>query len=99
MSSPLVAAQRAAYVESLEAAHAARRGATPAVEAAVRAYARTLREAGVAVGAALVEVKSLVRAHTGLDEPIFMPKVVGWTVAGYFDGTSGRTDGDPANEP
>lgn len=90
VSSSIVAEKRTAYVESLRSAHAAGRGATPSVEVAVRAYARALREAGVAVGTALVEVKSLVREHTGLDEPIFVPKVVGWAVAGYFDGTSDR---------
>lgn len=88
MSSATAGEKREACVESLRSAYAARRGVTPSVEAAVRAYARALREAGIVIGPALIEVKNLVRAHTGLHEPIFMPRVVGWAVAGYFDGTS-----------
>lgn len=87
MTSRDVDATRVAYIETLRAAYAARRGATPALEMAVRAYARALREDGVAIGRALIEVKDLVRAHTGYDEPIITPKVVGWAVAGYFAGT------------
>jgi hypothetical protein len=60
----------------------------------MRAYARAAREAGVGVAQLLVEVKALVQAHTGHDEPIFTPKVVGWAVAGYFDGT-GKRGGPP----
>ena len=93
--SPEVDAKRAAYIESLRLAHAARQGATPRVEAAVRAYARAMREAGVAVGAALVAVKDLARAHTGNDEPLFTPKVVGWAVAGFFAGTGNRATDKP----
>jgi hypothetical protein len=63
----------------------------PAAELTVRAYARAMRESGIAIGQTLVEVKDLVRTHTGRDEPIFTPKVVGWAVAGYFEGT-GRKD-------
>jgi hypothetical protein len=37
---------------------------------------------------ALIEVKALVRELTGSDAPIFIPKVVGWTVAGYCADTS-----------
>jgi len=59
---------------------------TPAVEIAVRAFARAMREADMAIGTALVEMKTLVHAHTGHDEPIFTPKVVGWAIAGYFAG-------------
>ena len=90
MSTPDVYGKRTTYVESLQSAYEARRGATPAVEVAVRAYARALRETGVAVGAALIDVKNLVRLHTGIDEPIFVPKVVGWAVTGYFEGTGPR---------
>lgn len=94
MSSSGVEVARAAYIESLRLAHAARRGVTPSVEVAVRAYARAMREADIAIGTALVEMKDLVRAHTGPDEPIFTPKVVGWAVAGYYAGTSLKaTDG------
>lgn len=90
MTVPDVGATRAAFIEALRSAHAARRGLTPEVQATVRAYARAMRVAGENVGQALVQVKDLVRAHTGYDEPIFTPKVVGWTVAGFFEGTSGK---------
>ena len=81
--------RRASFIDALRSAHAARRGVTPIVEAAARAYARAKRESGTAIGETLVDVKDLVRAHTGYDEPIFMPKVIGWVVAGFYDG-SGR---------
>lgn len=86
MSSAVPGDKREACAESLRSAYAARRGVTPSLE--VRAYARALREADIVIGPALVEVKHLVRAHTGLHEPIFMPRVVGWAIAGYFEGTS-----------
>ena len=34
----------------------------------------------------------MVRQLTGDDELVFMPKVVGWTVAGYFAGTADQRD-------
>jgi hypothetical protein len=83
-----VDAARAAFIEALRSAYAARQGATPQVEATARAYALGMRKAGSGIGQALVLVKDLVRAHSGYDEPIVTPKVVGWTVAGFFHGTS-----------
>jgi hypothetical protein len=88
-------AKRAEFISALRSAYAARRGVTPDVEPTVRAYARAMREAGMPVGRALVEVKDLVRAHTGYDEPIFTPKVIGWAVAGYFAGTERRDSAVP----
>jgi hypothetical protein len=82
------AAARAAFIEALRSAYTVRRGATPQVEATARAYGRAMRVAGENIGKALVLVKDLVRAHSGYDEPIVTPKVVGWTVAGFFEGTS-----------
>jgi hypothetical protein len=87
-------AARAAFIDALRSAHAVRRGITPEVETTVRAYARAMRVAGENIGQALVQVKDLVRAHTGYDEPIFTPKVVGWTVAGFFEGTSTKDVGE-----
>ena len=77
MTDPGLAHRRAAFIDALRSAHAARRGVTPDVEPTARAYARAMRESGVAIGATLVDAKDLVRAHTGHDEPIFTPKVVG----------------------
>ena len=90
MSDSDVSATRAGFVEALQAAHAARRGVTPHIEPTVRAFARALRQAGASIGEVLVQVKELVRLHTGHDEPIITPKAVGWAVAGYFEGTAHR---------
>ena len=57
-----------------------------------------MRVAGENIGQTLVQVKDLVRAHTGYDEPIFTPKVVGWTVAGFFEGTKRRDVGDGGDD-
>ncbi|MFL5606550.1 MAG: hypothetical protein ACJ8AD_08905, partial [Gemmatimonadaceae bacterium] len=64
----------------------------------VRAYGRAMRESGRAIGQTLVEVKDLLRAHTGHDEPIFTPKVIGWAIAGFFDG-AGREGGGSTTSP
>jgi hypothetical protein len=85
----------AQLIEALRAAHVARRGLPGGLESLVRTYARAQREAGTTIGALLVEVKALVRDNTGRDEPVFTPKIVGWTVAGFFEGTgsgAGETD-------
>ena len=73
---------------ALADAHEARLGLPKQLEALVRAYAHAHREAGSNIGAVLIEVKALVRDHADIDAPVFMPKVVGWTVAGYFAGTT-----------
>lgn len=78
----------AQLADGLRLAHALRRGVPPTMEATVRAYARAQREAGADIGRVLVEVKALVRANTGSDEPIFTPRIIGWTVAGFFHGTT-----------
>jgi hypothetical protein len=77
-------------IDALRAAHGAGRGLPAGLEPLVRAYARAQREAGAVIGAVLVDVKALVRDNTGRDEPIFTPKVVGWTVAGFFEGTGSK---------
>lgn len=84
--------RRTEVIEALRSAHAARRGVTASVEPIVRAYAKTMRQAGVSIGQVLVDVKGLVREHTGNDEPIFTPKIVGWTVAGFFAGTAAKDE-------
>lgn len=85
-----VGTTRAAFIDALRSAYAVRRGVTPQLETATRIYARAMRLAGEDIGRTLVQVKDLVRAHSGYDEPIVMPKVVGWTVAGFFEGTPRR---------
>jgi hypothetical protein len=79
----------AQLVEALRLAHAARRGVPLGMETLVRAHARAQRTSGANVGRMLVELKELVRANTGDDEPLFTPRVVGWAVAGFFEGTGG----------
>jgi hypothetical protein len=88
VNSSEVDTRRSAFIESLRTAYVDRRGPTPSVEVTARAFAYAMREDGVPIGRALVEVKDLIRAHTAQDEPLFTPKVVGWTVAGFFAGTS-----------
>lgn len=78
----------AQLAEGLRLASEGRRGLPAAMEETVRGYARARRLAGRTVGETLVEVKALVVAHAGLDELVFMPKVVGWTVAGFFEGSN-----------
>jgi hypothetical protein len=90
VSIPDVGTTRAAFIDALRSAYVARRGATPQVEATAREYALAMRTAGSGIGQALVQVKDLVRAHSGYDEPIVTPKVIGWTVAGFFYGVSPR---------
>ncbi len=73
---------------ALADAHRARLGLPSDLEALVRLYAHAHREAGSNIGAVLIEVKALVRDFSDIDAPVVMPKVVGWTVAGYFAGTN-----------
>jgi hypothetical protein len=74
--------------DALRAAHATRRGVPAELQDFVRAHARDFRLAGGDIGTLLVAVKLVVRETTGVEEPIFTPKVVGWTIAGFFDGTA-----------
>ena len=79
------AAHRARLVASLKEAYQARRGVPPSLEAEVREYAHAQRVAGALIEQVLVEVKAIV-AETVLDDaPVFTPRVVGWTVAGFYN--------------
>jgi len=68
----------------------------PALEAQVRAYALAQREASVPIERVLVDVKALVSERMAADTPVFIPRVVGWTVAGYFDGATRSASGEQA---
>jgi dephospho-CoA kinase len=81
---------RERLMDALRAARQARRGVPAALEPLVRAWAREQRESGAEVGRVLVDVKAMVRELMGDDELVFTPKVVGWTVAGYFATAGGR---------
>ena len=52
----------------------------------MRDYARAARLSGMPVQRMLVDVKEAVRSITGDLESVFMPRVVGWAVAGFFAG-------------
>jgi hypothetical protein len=82
-----VRALRAELIAAIMTAHAARRGDPRPIEPLIRTYAKSQREAGVSVALVLIEVKALLRDHAGRDSAAFTPKLVGWTVAGYYAGT------------
>ena len=88
MQSHAVEALSSQLAEALRAAHAAGLGVPPDLQPVVRDFAKAWRVAGGEIGALLVEAKRLVREYTGTHEPVFTPKIVGWTIAGYFDGTT-----------
>ena len=87
MQSDELDALTARLAGALADAHRARLGLPGDLESLVRLYAQAHRDAGSNIGAVLIEVKALARDHSGIDAPIFTPKVVGWTVAGFFAGT------------
>lgn len=88
MSQPAVQPARTALALALRDASQARLGVSPAIEPLTRAYARSLRDDGVAVERAVVEIKAMVRSETGGDEAVYLGKVVGWAIAGYYAGTA-----------
>jgi hypothetical protein len=87
MSDDASTAARARLLAALSAARDARRGVPETLERDVKTFAQLSREHGRSIAELLIDVKELVRAHVGVDEPLFTPKVVGWAVAGYFAGT------------
>ncbi len=82
------AALRASLVITLRDAHRSGLGVPAAMQAQVREYARSLRLDGVPIERAIIDVKSIVKSETADHEIVFLPRVVGWMVAGYFAGTS-----------
>lgn len=83
-----VRAARAELADALSEAHLANRGVPAGMEDLVRTHARMSREAGMLIEDVIRDVKALIREHAGMDELIFTPKIVGWTVAGYFKGSN-----------
>lgn len=82
------AALRARLVAALQDAYQARRGVPPALEAEVRAYANAQHAAGTRIEQLLVEVKAIVAEVVREDAAVFTPRVVGWTVAGFYNRTA-----------
>lgn len=81
---------RVALVTALRSAFQARLGVPPGMEPVVRQYGRALRVSGMPIEKAVVFVKELVRSETRGDEAVFVAKLVGWVIAGYFAGTEPR---------
>lgn len=54
----------------------------------MRDYAHAARLAGMPVQRMLVDLKDAVRNITGDQDLVFLPRVVGWAVAGYFAGSA-----------
>lgn len=86
MDSSTPAHERAQLHAQLAKAAATRLGVPPSLEQHVRDYARAARLSGMPVQRMLVDVKDAVRALTGDQDSVFMPRVVGWAVAGFFAG-------------
>lgn len=86
MDSTTPAPERAQLHAQLAKAAETRLGVPPALEQHVRDYARAARLAGMPVQRMLVDLKGAVRSITGDQECVFMPRVVGWAVAGFFAG-------------
>jgi hypothetical protein len=83
---------RAALIEAIRDACDAGRGIPASLEAAARDHARAQREAGLPVEKLIIQMKDAIRRETGQQEFLFLPRVIGWTVAGYFAGTSEREE-------
>lgn len=81
--------------EALRSAYATRLAPPASLEEPARRYARALRLSGVSIESALVDVKTLVREETGDHEMLYIPRVVGWAVAGYFARITGSFDTIP----
>jgi hypothetical protein len=96
VSDPTAAPLRVAFARALRDAYAAGLGVPPGLEPVVRSYARSLRLDGIAVEKMLIDVKSIVREETGQHEVVYIPRVVGWAVSGYFAGTSPKDKAKPA---
>ena len=77
---------------ALRSAHAAHRGVPPDLQPLTREHGKAWRLSGGDIASLLVNVKAMVRISTGADEPLFTPKIVGWTIAGFFAGTAPKRD-------
>ena len=83
---------RAALIVQIREACRAGVGLPESLEIAARAHARAQREAGLPVEKLIIAMKEDIRRETGEQEFLFIPRVIGWTVAGYFAGTSRREE-------
>ena len=90
VDAPSPAPERARLHDQLRRAAAARLGVPPSLEQPVRDFARAARVSGMPVQTMIVEVKDATRSITGEQDLVFLPKIVGWAVAGYFAGTGAQ---------
>ena len=81
---------RTAFAAAVRAAYEAGVGVPPALEAPTRALARAEHDAGVPVEKMIIEIKELLRTQTSDHALVFIPRVVGWAVSGYFAGSPRR---------
>jgi hypothetical protein len=80
---------RTQLVAALVEAHRVRLGVPASLEPLVRAFARAEREAGIPVERVLVELKRLLAETVHGEAELFAKRVVGWAVAGYYQGGRG----------
>lgn len=85
-------ALRASLIAAIREASHSPRGVPASLEDDAREFARAQRVAGVAVEKVIIDVKAIVRSEAGELALLFLPRIVGWTVAGYFAGTPRRDD-------
>lgn len=76
--------QRQSLADALRAAEPA---TLHGIQPAIAAFARDGRQSGMLVTDVLREIKELIRDHAGRNADVFLPRVVGWTVAAYYAGT------------
>lgn len=69
---------------ALHEAHRARRGVPPSLEPLVRSFARAERDAGIPVERVIVDLKRLLVETVHGEADVFVKRVVGWAVAGYY---------------
>ena len=83
---------RATLTSAIRAAYAAGAGVPPALEHPTREYARAEHDAAVPVEKVIIEIKEILRTETSEHALIYIPRVVGWVVAGYYQSSpSART--------
>lgn len=80
--------QRARLTAAVQAAYKAGAGVPVELEEPTRAFARAAHGAGVPVEKVIIEIKELLRTETADHALVFVPRVVGWAVAGYFHGVT-----------
>jgi hypothetical protein len=78
---------RTALIQAIRDASQAGSGIPASLESATRDHARAQREAGMPVEKLIIDMKDAIRREAGEMEFLFIPRVIGWTVAGYFAGT------------